>query len=80
MTPLNFITFFPGMIVFMIGIKSSTILSLVPFLNYTMIFIDVVNGSIKYLDIILMLLSTILYISIVLIYIIKEYKSEKVLF
>ncbi|MCI8498689.1 MAG: ABC transporter permease [Bacilli bacterium] len=80
LTPLNFITFFPGMIVFMIGIKSSTILSLVPFLNYTMIFIDVVNGSIKYLDIILMLLSTILYISIVLIYIIKEYKSEKVLF
>ncbi len=80
LTPLNFITFFPGMIVFMIGVSPSTWLSLVPFLNYSIIFTDVLNGAIKYLDIFLMLASTIIYITVVLTYIIKAYKSEKVLF
>lgn len=80
LTPLNFITFFPGMIAFMVGVESSTILSIVPFLNYTIIFTDMIKGVFDYLDIFLMLASTIIYITIVLAYIIKAYKSEKVLF
>ena len=38
------------------------------------------NRNIDILNIALMLISTIIYISIVLTYIIKQYKSEKVLF
>lgn len=80
LTPLTFISFFPGMIAFMIDISSSHLLSLVPFLNYTLLFEDITNKNVDILNIILMLLSTIIIISMVLFIIIKQYKSEKVLF
>ena len=80
LTPLTFISFFPGMIAFMVGITSTPLLSIVPFLNFTLIFTDINNGQIDILNILLMAVSTIVYISIVLAYIIKQYKSEKVLF
>ena len=80
LTPLTFISLFPGMIAFMIGVTTTPILSIVPFLNYTLIFTDINNGNINILNILLMIISTIIYISVVLVYIIKQYKSEKVLF
>ena len=80
LTPLMFITFFPGMIAFLAEIESSTLLSLVPFLNYTLLFTDITNGNVNYLNIILMLLSTLIIIAGVLSIIIKQYQSEKVLF
>ena len=80
LTPLTFISLFPGMIAFMIGITTTPILSIVPFLNYTLIFTDINNGNIDVLSISLMAISTIIYITAVLAYIIKQYKSEKVLF
>ena len=79
LTPLTFISFFPGMIVFMMGI-TTPILSIVPFINFTLIFTDINNGIIDGLNILLMAISTIVYISLVFTYIIKQYKSEKVLF
>lgn len=80
LTPLTFISFFPGMIAFMMGITTTPILSIVPFLNFTLIFTDINNGNIDMLNILLMAISTIIYISFIFTYIIKQYKSEKVLF
>ena len=80
LTPLTFISFFPGMIAFMMGITTTPILSIVPFLNFTLIFTDINNGTINLLNIGLMTISTIIYISLVFAHIIKQYKSEKVLF
>ena len=80
LTPLTFISFFPGMIAFMAGISSSPLLSLVPFLNFTLLFQDIVVGNINIVNILLMSLSTVVIIVLVLIVIIKQYKSEKVLF
>lgn len=80
LTPLTFISFFPGMIAFMIDIKTSYVLSLVPFLNYSMLFTDITNGNVNLINVILMLVSTIIIIALVLTIIIKQYKSEKVLF
>ena len=80
LTPLTFISFFPGMIAFMAGVSSSPILSLIPFLNYTLLFQDIVVGNIDVVNILLMSLSTIVVITLVLVVIIKQYKSEKVLF
>lgn len=80
LAPLTFVSFFPGMVAFMINMASSPLLSIIPFLNYTLIFTDATNGNIDYLNICLMFVSTIIYISLVLTYIIKQYKSEKVLF
>ena len=80
LTPLTFISFFLGMIAFMVEVTGTPLISIIPFLNYTVIFTDINNGNIDILNIALMLISTIIYISIVLTYIIKQYKSEKVLF
>lgn len=80
LTPLNFISVFPGLIAFMINVESSRILSLIPFLNYTIIIQDLTNGVVDWINIILMFISTILIIVVVLYLIIKQYKSEKVLF
>lgn len=80
LTPLTFISFFPGMIAFMMGITTTPILSIVPFLNFTLLFTDINNGTINLLNIGLMAISTIIYISLVFAHIIKQYKSEKVLF
>ena len=80
LTPLTFISLFPGMIAFMIGIKTTILISIIPFLNFTTIFTDITAGNINVLHIFLMMLSTVIYISIVFYYIIKQYISEKVLF
>src|SRR5699024_9790309 len=74
LTPLTFISFFPGMIAFMMGITTTPILSIVPFLNFTLIFTDINNGTIILLNIGLMAVSTIVYISLVFVHIIKQYK------
>ena len=80
LTPITFISFFPGMIAFMTGITSNLVLSIVPFVNFTLIFTDISNGNFNYLQIFLLIISTIIYIALVLYVIIKNYKSEKVLF
>ena len=80
LTPLTFIALFPGMIAFMVGVKSSILLSIVPFLNFSLVFNDISVGIINYLEIFLMFISTIIYIVIVIWFIVKSYKSEKILF
>lgn len=80
LTPLNFISVFPGMIAYMANIGSSSVLSMIPFINYTMVFTDLMNGIVDWLDILLMFLSTIVITILVLWVIIKQYRSEKVLF
>ena len=80
LTPLTFLSFFPGMIAFMVEVTGTPLISIIPFLNYTVIFTDINNGNVNILNIALMIISTIAYISIVLAYIIRQYKSEKVLF
>ncbi len=80
LTPLTFISFFPGMIAFMINIKTTSLISIIPFLNFTQIFNDVNSKNINYLNISLMFISTIIYIGIILSIIIKQYQNEKILF
>ena len=80
LTPLTFISFFPSMIAFMVEIKTSAVLAIVPFLNFTLLFTDIVNGDINILYIALMFISSIVYIFVILSFIIRQYKSEKVLF
>lgn len=80
LAPITMISIFPGMIAFMVNVKSSLVLSLVPFLNFTLIFDDIVSGTTNILNILAMFVSSIVYITIVLSVIIKQYKSEKVLF
>ena len=80
LTPLTFITFFPGMIALVMNIKLTPVLSLIPFLNYNLIFQDIINNKYDIVNILCMFISTVVVIGIVLKIIIKQYKSERVLF
>ena len=80
LTPLTFISFFPGMIAFMMNIEVTNVTSIIPFLNNSLIFREIVDGNFNILHIVLMLISSIIFIGIVLKLIITQYKSEKVLF
>ena len=80
LTPLTFISLFPGMIAFMINMQTNNLLAFVPFLNMTMIFTDINNGIYNIFQIFIMFVSSIVYIAIIMYIIIKQYKSEKVLF
>ena len=80
LTPITFISIIPGMIAFMANIKTTALISIIPFLNYVQIFNDINSGNINYLYIFLMFVTTLIYISIVLFYIIKQYRNEKILF
>ena len=80
LTPLTFISLFPGMIAFMIGVTGTPLLSIIPFINYVVVFTDTSAGNVDWLNIALMVISTIIYKSIELTYIMNQYKSEKILF
>ena len=80
LTPLTFISLFLGTIAFMINITTNNLIAFIPFLNMTMIFTDINNGIYNILHILIMLISSIVYIAIIMYVIIRQYKSEKVLF
>ena len=75
-----FLSFFPGMICSMISVKTTLGLALVPFLNTALIFNDATTGIFNITNIAAAFVSSIIYIAVVLYIIIKQYKSEKVLF
>lgn len=78
--PITLVSIFPGMIAFFLNVKSSCLLSMIPFINYTLLFDDVTKGNFNTLNILFMFLSTFIIIALMLSIIIKQYKSEKVLF
>ena len=80
LTLVMFLSFFPGMICSMISVKTTLGLALVPFLNTALIFNDATTGIFNITNIAAAFVSSIIYIAIVLCVIIKQYKSEKVLF
>ena len=79
LTPFTFLSLFPGMLAFMINIKSSIILSMIPCLNFVLLFEDIMGGSLSILYLFIMIISTILLIILILAIIIKQYKSEKII-
>ena len=80
LTPITFISFFPAMIASMTGVSNSLIKSAIPFLNFTMIYEDVLDGKNCLLNILIMIISSLIIIYLLVKTNIKKYKSEKVLF
>lgn len=76
---LNMLCIVP-MFVSLIEIELTNIYYLIPICNFEQILMDLFTNSASILNVFLTLISTIVYISIVLIYILKSYKSEKILF
>lgn len=78
--PITLISIFPSMVAFFLKIKTSALVSMIPFLNYSLLFDDITKGDFNILNILLMFVSTFIVTYILLGIIIRQYKSEKVLF
>lgn len=76
---LNMVCIIP-MIVSIVEMELSKIYYIIPICNYEQILMDVFTNNINIVNALLALCSTIIYISIIIVYITKSYNSEKILF
>lgn len=76
---LSILTVIP-MMVSLIGININTTYYLIPIANYVQLLMDIFSINFNYLNIIIVFLSTVFYVIIILFYITKQYKKEKILF
>ena len=79
LTPISLITCIP-MFLSMLNINLNNILNIIPIVNDTIIINDILTNNIDITNILLTIISSCLYIAILIIFISKIYKSEKILF
>ena len=76
---LNMVCIIP-MFISMFHISISRFYYLIPIFNYTQVLMDIFSGEADVLSILMVFLSSFVYVIFVIYYIIKRYKTEKVLF
>lgn len=76
---LQMVCVMPLFITFL-NVTTTTVYYLIPVLSHTTILMDLYSGNMSYLNLFLTILSTLVYIVILLYILIKKFKSEKVLF
>lgn len=76
---LNMITVIP-MFVSILGMEVSSVYYVLPILNYTQVLMDIFSGSIEFVPILLVVISSVIYALLVIVYILKRYRTERVLF
>ncbi len=76
---LNIITIVP-LFISLMDINISNTYYLIPIANYIQLLIDIFSKEFNLLNISIVLLSSIIYVIIVIYFIVKQYKEEKVLF
>lgn len=64
----------------MLNINLHGFISFIPIINHTTIINEIIIGNIDFSSIIIIILSSIVYIVLLLTYIVKEYNREKILF
>ena len=79
LTPISLITCIP-MFLNMLNINLNNILNIIPIVNHTIVINDIITNNIDITNILLTIISSCLYIAILIIFISKIYKSEKILF
>ena len=76
---LNYLCMIPIFMTYL-DFKVSTTYYLVPILNYTTILMDLYTGNFEYINLLITILSTVVFVGVVLWLLLKTFKSEKVLF
>lgn len=76
---LNILTIIPMMISLM-DISIESVYYFIPILNYTQMLLDIFSGKINYFNLLIVIVSSIIYVFIVIRYIIYQYRTERVLF
>ena len=68
------------MFVQILNVKSTTLFYLVPILSHSTILMDLYSGSINYINLLITIASSLVYALAIFIFLVKKFKSEKVLF
>ena len=76
---LNYLCMIPIFMTYL-DFKVSSTYYVVPILNFTTILMDLYTGTFEYINLLITVLSTIVFVGIVLYLLMKTFKSEKVLF
>lgn len=79
LTPISLVTCIP-MFLEMLNINISGVLSFIPIINHTIVINNILTSSINFNNILITIISSIIYIIVLLLFINKMYKSEKILF
>ena len=79
LTPISLVTCIP-MFLEMLNINISGVLSFIPIINHTIVINNILTSSININNILVTIISSIIYIIVLLLFINKMYKSEKILF
>ena len=79
LTPISLVTCIP-MFLEMLNINISGVLSFIPIINHTIVINNILTSSININNILITIASSIIYIIVLLLFINKMYKSEKILF
>lgn len=76
---LNMLTIIP-MFISILGVEIQKWYYLVPILNYTQVLMDIFSGKFDVFAILMVILSSVVYVVVVITYILRQYRTEKVLF
>ena len=76
---LNILTIIP-MMISLVGVSIQKWFYFIPIFNYTQCLMDIFSGKFHVIEIFMLIISSICYVAIILFYIVKQYRSEKVLF
>lgn len=76
---LNILTVIP-MMISLVGVEISKWFYLVPIFNYTQVLMDIFSGTIDVISILMVILSSAIYVVFVIVSILYHYRTEKVLF
>lgn len=79
LTPVSFISMIP-LLLPLAGIETNIVLSIIPIVNHGMLLNDLISNNVNILNIITMIMSSIIFTFIMIFFISKQYKSERVLF
>ena len=79
LTPISLVSCIP-MFLEMLNINISGVLSFIPIINHTIVINNILTSSININNILITIISSIIYIIVLLLFINKMYKSEKILF
>ena len=75
---LNILTIIP-MMISLVGVSIQKWFYFIPIFNYTQCLMDIFSGKFHVIEIFMLIISSICYVVIILFYIVKQYRSEKVL-
>lgn len=76
---LNMLTVIP-MFISLLGMEIQKWYYFIPVLNYTQVLMDIFSGNFDVISILIVIFSSLVYVVIVIVYILGQYRTEKVLF